>query len=240
MSQSTPHLEEVELLDLTDGVPTQALRVRAEVHLDACDRCREALVDFLLVRAFPARRACRAHACSSSSYRVKSSSPRTAKVKMEVLGANAFSPLGLQDEDVVSSSLPAVFTFQVPMLLPQTCPRMMTVVPRKSMASAESTSRSCSRRHMQVKSLVMGIMLVAGLMTGCGGGIEDTGFGSAPAGDERGEVAALACNDCSWLFVRCMSRQHVRSRAVVRGVPRAVRRDVLRPRPRVQRLHGQV
>ncbi|MBE4748408.1 hypothetical protein G4177_09545 [Corallococcus sp. ZKHCc1 1396] len=51
MSQSTPHLEEVGLLDLTDGVPTQALRVRAEVHLDACDRCREALADFLRVRA---------------------------------------------------------------------------------------------------------------------------------------------------------------------------------------------
>ena len=60
---------------------------------------------------------------------------------------------------------------------------------------------------MQVKSLVLGITLVAGLLAGCGAGIEDMEAGAAPAmGDERGEVTALACSDCSWLFVRCMSR----------------------------------
>ncbi|MCE9666333.1 hypothetical protein LY474_00790 [Myxococcus stipitatus] len=57
-----------------------------------------------------------------------------------------------------------------------------------------------------MKTLVMGIMLVAGLLTGCGG-IEDTEIGSAPLnGDESGEVSAMACSDCPWLFVRCMSR----------------------------------
>ncbi|RKH00840.1 serine/threonine-protein kinase [Corallococcus carmarthensis] len=51
MSESSPHLEEVELLDLADGIPSQPLRERAESHLDACASCREALADFLRVRA---------------------------------------------------------------------------------------------------------------------------------------------------------------------------------------------
>ncbi|RYZ40346.1 MAG: tetratricopeptide repeat protein [Myxococcaceae bacterium] len=54
MSDSASHLEEVELLDLADGVPSQALRERAEAHLDACASCREALADFLRIRAVPA------------------------------------------------------------------------------------------------------------------------------------------------------------------------------------------
>ncbi|RKH13443.1 serine/threonine protein kinase [Corallococcus sp. CA053C] len=53
-SPSTSHLEEVELLDLADGIPSQTLRARAEVHLDACATCREALADFLRIRAAPA------------------------------------------------------------------------------------------------------------------------------------------------------------------------------------------
>ncbi|RKH54517.1 serine/threonine-protein kinase [Corallococcus llansteffanensis] len=53
-SPSASHLEEVELLDLADGIPSQALRERAEVHLDACATCREALADFLRIRAAPA------------------------------------------------------------------------------------------------------------------------------------------------------------------------------------------
>ncbi|MBN9686857.1 MULTISPECIES: tetratricopeptide repeat protein [unclassified Corallococcus] len=54
MPESTPHLDEVELLDLADGIPSQSLRERAEAHLDACASCREALADFLRVRAAPA------------------------------------------------------------------------------------------------------------------------------------------------------------------------------------------
>ncbi|MBN9686858.1 MULTISPECIES: serine/threonine-protein kinase [unclassified Corallococcus] len=54
MPESTPHLDEVELLDLADGIPSQSLRERAETHLDACASCREALADFLRVRAVPA------------------------------------------------------------------------------------------------------------------------------------------------------------------------------------------
>lgn len=53
-SPSAAHLDEVELLDLADGIPSQALRERAEVHLDACATCREALADFLRIRAAPA------------------------------------------------------------------------------------------------------------------------------------------------------------------------------------------
>jgi len=59
---------------------------------------------------------------------------------------------------------------------------------------------------MQAKSFVMGIMLVAGLLAGCGGIEGDTEVGSAPAGGESAEVSAQACSDCGWLFVRCMSR----------------------------------
>ncbi|MBN8227117.1 serine/threonine protein kinase [Corallococcus macrosporus] len=51
MSESSAHLVEVELLDLADGIPSQSLRERAETHLDACAVCREALADFLRVRA---------------------------------------------------------------------------------------------------------------------------------------------------------------------------------------------
>ncbi|MBN8472232.1 tetratricopeptide repeat protein [Corallococcus exiguus] len=54
MPESTGHLAEVELLDLADGVPSQSLRERAEGHLDSCASCREALADFLRVRAVPA------------------------------------------------------------------------------------------------------------------------------------------------------------------------------------------
>jgi hypothetical protein len=57
---------------------------------------------------------------------------------------------------------------------------------------------------MQVKSLVVGIMLVAGLLTGCGGSELDTEVGAAPVGDESGEVTAMACSDCPWLWLRCM------------------------------------
>ncbi|MCP3098793.1 hypothetical protein LZ198_07885 [Myxococcus sp. K15C18031901] len=60
---------------------------------------------------------------------------------------------------------------------------------------------------MQVKTLVMSIMLVAGLLTGCGAGIDEVEPGAAPStGGERGEVTAQACSDCSWLYVRCRSR----------------------------------
>ncbi|NRD55054.1 serine/threonine-protein kinase [Corallococcus exiguus] len=54
MPESTAHLDEVELLDLADGIPSQSLRERAEGHLDTCASCREALADFLRVRAVPA------------------------------------------------------------------------------------------------------------------------------------------------------------------------------------------
>ncbi|GMU09168.1 serine/threonine-protein kinase [Corallococcus caeni] len=51
MPESSAHLQEVELLDLADGIPSQSLRERAELHLDTCASCREALADFLRVRA---------------------------------------------------------------------------------------------------------------------------------------------------------------------------------------------
>src|SRR5437016_111529 len=44
-------LDEVELLDLADGVPSSELRARAEAHLDGCPTCRERLADFLRARA---------------------------------------------------------------------------------------------------------------------------------------------------------------------------------------------
>ena len=53
-SPSTSHLEEVELLVLADCIPCPSRRARAEVHLDACATCREALADFLRIRAAPA------------------------------------------------------------------------------------------------------------------------------------------------------------------------------------------
>ncbi|ATB28478.1 hypothetical protein [Melittangium boletus] len=59
---------------------------------------------------------------------------------------------------------------------------------------------------MQTKSFVVSIMLVAGLLAGCGGIESDTEVGSASIGGESAEVSAQACNDCGWLFVRCMSR----------------------------------
>ncbi|ATB50256.1 hypothetical protein [Corallococcus macrosporus] len=50
---------------------------------------------------------------------------------------------------------------------------------------------------------LVGAVLAVGLLMGCGG-IEDA---AAPQGlDESGEVQAMACSDCGWLFVRCMSR----------------------------------
>ena len=54
MPDSTPHLDEVELLDLADGIPSQSLRERAEAHLDTCASCRDSLAEFLRVRAVPA------------------------------------------------------------------------------------------------------------------------------------------------------------------------------------------
>ncbi|RKG78590.1 serine/threonine protein kinase [Corallococcus exercitus] len=54
MPASTPHLDEVELLDLADGIPSPSLRERAETHLDTCASCRAALADFLRVRAVSA------------------------------------------------------------------------------------------------------------------------------------------------------------------------------------------
>ncbi|MHA7629460.1 protein kinase domain-containing protein [Corallococcus sp. M7] len=54
MPESTAHLDEVELLDLADGIPSQSLRERAEAHLDTCASCRESLAEFLRVRAAPA------------------------------------------------------------------------------------------------------------------------------------------------------------------------------------------
>jgi hypothetical protein len=60
---------------------------------------------------------------------------------------------------------------------------------------------------MQMKSLAMGMMLVAGLLAGCGGTAGELEPVSAPTGDEQSEVGATAlCSDCDWLFVRCMSR----------------------------------
>ncbi len=43
-------LDEVELLDLADGVPSPELRVRAEAHVDGCAACREQLAGFLRAR----------------------------------------------------------------------------------------------------------------------------------------------------------------------------------------------
>ncbi|WP_224245736.1 serine/threonine-protein kinase [Hyalangium gracile] len=53
MSQSPASacLDEVELLDLADGVPSPELRERAEAHLDSCAHCREQLAGFLRARA---------------------------------------------------------------------------------------------------------------------------------------------------------------------------------------------
>jgi hypothetical protein len=59
---------------------------------------------------------------------------------------------------------------------------------------------------MRIKSWVMSIMLVAGLVAGCGGVADGTELGAPAAGGEGSEVRAEACNDCHWLYVRCMSR----------------------------------
>ncbi|MET0402797.1 MAG: hypothetical protein ABW123_10360 [Cystobacter sp.] len=59
---------------------------------------------------------------------------------------------------------------------------------------------------MKAKSFVMGIMLVTGLLTGCGGTESDMEADAPTPGGESAEVRAQACNDCGWLFVRCMSR----------------------------------
>ncbi|MFP2934706.1 zf-HC2 domain-containing protein, partial [Pyxidicoccus sp. 3LG] len=40
-------LDESQLLDLADGVAPEALRSRAEAHLDGCATCRELLAGFL-------------------------------------------------------------------------------------------------------------------------------------------------------------------------------------------------
>lgn len=44
-------LDEFELLDLADGVPSAELRARAEAHIDGCTSCREQLAAFLRARA---------------------------------------------------------------------------------------------------------------------------------------------------------------------------------------------
>src|SRR5690348_13359521 len=44
-------LDELELLDLADGVPSPSLSKRAETHLDGCASCRERLAEFVRVRA---------------------------------------------------------------------------------------------------------------------------------------------------------------------------------------------
>ncbi|WP_148712897.1 serine/threonine-protein kinase [Corallococcus sp. AB030] len=79
MPESTAHLDEVELLDLADGIPSQSLRERAEGHLDTCASCREALADFLRVRAVPAPDV---HAARTA---VAVSEPFTRSVKSRIL-----------------------------------------------------------------------------------------------------------------------------------------------------------
>ncbi|WP_426754588.1 hypothetical protein [Myxococcus sp. Y35] len=50
---------------------------------------------------------------------------------------------------------------------------------------------------------LVGAVLAVGLLMGCGG-IEEA---AEPQGvGDNGEVQAMACSDCGWLFVRCMSR----------------------------------
>lgn len=47
---------------------------------------------------------------------------------------------------------------------------------------------------------LVGAVLALGLFVGCGGAEADTS-------GEKAEVEAMAlCSDCSWLYVRCMSR----------------------------------
>lgn len=53
---------------------------------------------------------------------------------------------------------------------------------------------------------LVGVVLAVGLLAGCGAVEEEAGLQSPQASDARGEVEAMACNDCDWLFVRCMSR----------------------------------
>ncbi|MFP2960077.1 hypothetical protein ACLEPN_20180 [Myxococcus sp. 1LA] len=49
-----------------------------------------------------------------------------------------------------------------------------------------------------------GAVLAIGLLMGCGG-IEDAADAPAAHGsDARGEVEAMACNDCGWIYQRCM------------------------------------
>ncbi|MGE6761970.1 protein kinase domain-containing protein [Corallococcus interemptor] len=78
MPDSTPHLDEVELLDLADGIPSQSLRERAESHLDGCASCRESLAEFLRVRAVPAPDV---HAARTA---VMQSDPLTRSVKPRI------------------------------------------------------------------------------------------------------------------------------------------------------------
>ncbi|RKI74501.1 serine/threonine-protein kinase [Corallococcus sp. AB049A] len=78
MPDSTPHLDEVELLDLADGIPSQSLRERAESHLDTCASCRESLAEFLRVRAVPAPDV---HAARTA---VMQSDPLTRSVKPRI------------------------------------------------------------------------------------------------------------------------------------------------------------
>ncbi len=52
----------------------------------------------------------------------------------------------------------------------------------------------------------LGALLIAGLLAACGG--VDTGAETQPAQEDgaAGDVTAMACSDCPWLYVRCMSR----------------------------------
>ncbi len=51
---------------------------------------------------------------------------------------------------------------------------------------------------------LLGAVLAAGLLMGCGG-TEDVAESAAPQGiDARGEVEAMACSDCGWIYNRCM------------------------------------
>ncbi len=53
---------------------------------------------------------------------------------------------------------------------------------------------------------LVGMVLAVGLLVGCGVNEEDAGLQSPPVSDPQGDVEAMACNDCGWLWVRCMSR----------------------------------
>jgi len=51
---------------------------------------------------------------------------------------------------------------------------------------------------------VLGALLMVGLLAGCGGVEGGAEPSAAPAESAAGEVQAMACSDCSWLWLRCM------------------------------------